>query len=322
MGAESEPLLYGCQDHLRAEQEPHLLRSNLIRQLLILCLLPVLPALVGGLAHPKRPSLQPETLREGEVLSATAMQWGDEALWVDARSLEDFGKGHVPNAVLLNEDDWDMLLEEFLNVWEPGRAIIVYCDSRECHASDNVARLLREEVGLERVYVLKGGWEAWLRVEARTGVEVGRDAERAFNTQGQGLDLLGWRDEAQDELRSGEVMEAPKLSRGPATRFAGNIQHPTSNIQHPSEERDRDESWLNRETGPLSNAGIGNPESVRSGASPQPNFVRPESRIQSPRQDSRITHYASRPNEVRLTRSFASHASRITHPASRPPGHQ
>ena len=223
----------------------------MIRQSLILCLLPVLPALVSGLAHPKRPDLHSEALKEGEVLSTTAMQWGDGALWVDARSLEDYEKGHVPNAVPLNQDDWDALLERFLNAWEPGQAVIVYCDSRECHASDNVARLLREEVGLDRVYVLKGGWEAWLRVKALTGVEVGRKAERTSNTQGKSLDLLGLRDEAQEEFRSGEVMEAPKLSRGPATRFAANIQHPTSNIQHPSEERFCDESQQARRTDSL-----------------------------------------------------------------------
>ena len=40
-------------------------------------------------------------------------------------------------------------------------AIVVYCSSKKCHSSEEVARRLREEVGLKTVYVLRGGWEAW-----------------------------------------------------------------------------------------------------------------------------------------------------------------
>lgn len=29
-----------------------------------------------------------------------------DALWIDARSESEFSKGHVPGALLLNEDDW------------------------------------------------------------------------------------------------------------------------------------------------------------------------------------------------------------------------
>jgi len=39
--------------------------------------------------------------------------------------------------------------------------VMVYCNSRKCHASEEVAHRLREEVGLRPVYVLRGGWEAW-----------------------------------------------------------------------------------------------------------------------------------------------------------------
>jgi len=39
--------------------------------------------------------------------------------------------------------------------------VVVYCSSLSCQASQEVAEKLREEVGLQSVFVLQGGWEAW-----------------------------------------------------------------------------------------------------------------------------------------------------------------
>ncbi|MBI4023445.1 MAG: hypothetical protein HY360_00595 [Verrucomicrobia bacterium] len=36
----------------------------------------------------------------------------------------------------------------------------IYCGGQECQASRQVAGRLRES-GIEPVYVLKGGWDAW-----------------------------------------------------------------------------------------------------------------------------------------------------------------
>ena len=88
-------------------------------------------------------------------------EWKDRVLWVDARSSVDFSGDHIPGAVRLTEDDWNELLPELLKSWEPNCAVVVYCNSRKCHTSEEVAKRLREEVGLKPVYVLRGGWEAW-----------------------------------------------------------------------------------------------------------------------------------------------------------------
>jgi rhodanese-related sulfurtransferase len=49
-----------------------------------------------------------------------------------------------------------------LAAWSPENRTVVYCSSQSCAASHEVARRLREEAGLDNVYVLHGGWEAWL----------------------------------------------------------------------------------------------------------------------------------------------------------------
>ncbi|PYL22181.1 MAG: hypothetical protein DMF37_12620 [Verrucomicrobia bacterium] len=58
---------------------------------------------------------------------------------------------------------WNELLPQFLAVWAPGKKIVVYCSSLSCNASREVARRLRKEAQLSDVFVLEGGWEAWLK---------------------------------------------------------------------------------------------------------------------------------------------------------------
>ena len=41
--------------------------------------------------------------------------------------------------------------------------IIVYCSSLSWNASREVAHRLRKEAQLSDVFVLEGGWEAWLK---------------------------------------------------------------------------------------------------------------------------------------------------------------
>ena len=92
-----------------------------------------------------------------------ARAWGGHVIWVDARPDEEFARDHVPDAISLNEDRWNDLLSQFLVVWSPGKKVVVYCSSLSCNASREVARRLRREAQLPDVFVLEGGWEAWLK---------------------------------------------------------------------------------------------------------------------------------------------------------------
>jgi rhodanese-related sulfurtransferase len=91
------------------------------------------------------------------------LSWSPPPIWVDARSDDRFAAGHVTAAVSVNEDAWDEGLGRFLQIWQPGAKIVVYCDGADCQASELVAQRLRRELDLEDVYVLAGGFEAWKR---------------------------------------------------------------------------------------------------------------------------------------------------------------
>jgi rhodanese-related sulfurtransferase len=140
----------------------HVPAQKIFRQIVVLLAMAALPATLSGVFHPRRPAWTAETLAPGEILLSTAQSWGNNVLWLDARPAAEFRQDHIPGALLLNEDDWDELLPRVLDVWSRDKFIVVYCSSLKCHASQEVAKRLREEARLPRVYVVKGGWEAWL----------------------------------------------------------------------------------------------------------------------------------------------------------------
>lgn len=80
------------------------------------------------------------------------------AIWIDARSREDFLKAHPRDAMRLNLEEWDLLLPLFLDRWEPGKPIVVYCAPGSCDSSLAIAERLAEALPNEAIFVLKGGW--------------------------------------------------------------------------------------------------------------------------------------------------------------------
>ena len=139
------------------------MRSSLIRQILILAALALAPGVGEAIYFRQKISWQSSILPSELVTVDQARTWAGNAIWVDARSDEEFARDHVPGALLLNEDRWNELLPQFLTVWSPGKKVVVYCSSLSCNASREVARRLRKEAQLSDVFVLEGGWEAWLK---------------------------------------------------------------------------------------------------------------------------------------------------------------
>jgi rhodanese-related sulfurtransferase len=136
-------------------------RPSLVRQILLLLGLAFLPAIGQAIYFRNAASWHQPPVDSGLVSVTQVKSWGDTVLWVDARPDEDFDRGHVPGAMLLNEDEWDAQLRTFLTAWSPERKMVVYCSAKSCNASHAVAERLRSEVGLKNVYVLEGGWEEW-----------------------------------------------------------------------------------------------------------------------------------------------------------------
>ena len=137
--------------------------AKLLRDCLVLSAIAALLAAAFGAVHPDFQQRRTDRHEQLEVSPATARSWGESVLWVDARPMESFGKGHLAGAIQLNATTWEDHLPVLLERWSPSRKVIVYCDNLECNLSAEVARRLRREAGFTEVWFLRGDWRAWQR---------------------------------------------------------------------------------------------------------------------------------------------------------------
>lgn len=133
------------------------------RELALLAALALLPALVSGVRELQWRAAPPP-LREGEVTAATAQLWAEQVVWVDARPRSEFERRSIPGALPLTPDDWDAEVPKLLDAWEPEKAIVVFGRSANDDSATSVAHRLKEELQLESVWILQGGWEAWTQL--------------------------------------------------------------------------------------------------------------------------------------------------------------
>ena len=139
------------------------MKLRAVREGLLLAALAALPAIGEGIYFRDKISWQSPIPASEMVTVDQARAWGDGAIWIDARPDEEFGQDHVPGAFSLNEDRWSELLPQFLPNWSPGKKVVVYCSAASCNAARDVAKRLRDAAQLKDVFVLEGGWEAWVK---------------------------------------------------------------------------------------------------------------------------------------------------------------
>lgn len=137
--------------------------TAVFQQALVLLLAALIPAVVAGWIHPRTPGTAAgaggvQELTYAEVRTLASAQ---PVLWIDARSPAAYSTGHVPGAVNVTEAAWESQLVGFIDAWEPGQPVIVYCDSAACGAAQSLARRIVREFEATNVYYLKGGWDAW-----------------------------------------------------------------------------------------------------------------------------------------------------------------
>ncbi|HXX41600.1 MAG TPA: rhodanese-like domain-containing protein [Chthoniobacterales bacterium] len=139
-----------------------------VRPALLLMALALLPAIGEAIYFRDKISWQSPIPASEVVTVDLAESWGENAIWIDARPDEEFAREHVPGAISLNEDRWNELLPQFLQVWSPEKKIVVYCSVQSCNAAKEVATRLHEEAKLPNdIRVLQGGWEEWKKVTSR-----------------------------------------------------------------------------------------------------------------------------------------------------------
>lgn len=119
------------------------------------------PAAIAVFLHPQLADREHAGLKPLEIRLESTASWESPVLWVDARDKKAFEQRTVPGAVHFEFDRFDQAIGELLLAWTPEKRVIVFCNSTSCETSELIAARLRE-AGLDEVYFLHGGWDAWL----------------------------------------------------------------------------------------------------------------------------------------------------------------
>ncbi len=94
------------------------------------------------------------------------------AVFLDARSADDYARGHIKGARSLPWQDVDLLFMEVTQDLESETPIITYCDGETCNLSHDLALFLKD-MGFMNARVLVNGWTVWreshLPVESSEG---------------------------------------------------------------------------------------------------------------------------------------------------------
>ncbi len=98
---------------------------------------------------------------------------GSGAVFIDARSLDDYNKGHIKGARSLPWLQAEQLVMDVINTISNDTPVITYCDGEACKLSKELALFL-ENLGFTNVRVLVNGWSVW----KEAGLPVEKDMKK------------------------------------------------------------------------------------------------------------------------------------------------
>lgn len=106
-----------------------------------------------------------------DVSQAQALYEAGDAVFADARPLDQYEEGHIAGAEHLDPDAFFGGAEpDFVYLYPPDQIIVIYCPGGECDASELVSIRLQER-GFSNTHILKPGYPGW--VEAGLPTEAG-----------------------------------------------------------------------------------------------------------------------------------------------------
>ncbi len=143
-----------------------------IRQLLVIVLAAVAIALISNHFRPSPLQLLGNWSPEARLTSPSGRQMAislDEAkklfqskgaVFIDARPLEEFTKGHIRDAISLPWHEAEQRVMDATADMAYDAMIITYCDGDSCNLSKDLSLFL-ENLGFSNVRILVNGWTLW-----------------------------------------------------------------------------------------------------------------------------------------------------------------
>ncbi len=117
------------------------------------------------------------TLDSGDSLMISLEEAGilffdRSALFVDARSRDQYAEGHIEGAVNLPWDEFDDHFPRVMADVSPDTPLVTYCDGESCALSKELALALLAN-GYTNVRVLVNGWALWQEKRLPVGMTEG-----------------------------------------------------------------------------------------------------------------------------------------------------
>ena len=83
------------------------------------------------------------------------------AIFIDARTVDQYKEGHIPGAESMPIGRFDDLIDAFLDKHPTEKSMVTYCSGRTCADSHNLAQLLMD-FGYSDVKVFIDGYPGWI----------------------------------------------------------------------------------------------------------------------------------------------------------------
>ena len=147
-----------------------------VRQILALVILSAAVALAVNALRPDRLPLVGDWSVAARITSSTGERmdislneaeklfFTDAAVFIDARSEEDYARGHIQNARCLPWQEVDLRFMGVTEALDLEMPIVTYCDGEKCELSHNLALFLRD-AGFLNTRVLVNGWALWQKAD-------------------------------------------------------------------------------------------------------------------------------------------------------------
>lgn len=82
------------------------------------------------------------------------------AIFVDARPMDSFSKGHVKGAMPLPIEEFDNMIDSFSSLYPTDKHIITYCSGRHSDDSQHLAQMFLD-FGYKTVSIMADGFPVW-----------------------------------------------------------------------------------------------------------------------------------------------------------------
>lgn len=111
------------------------------------------------------------------VLQLPQLMEDPNTVIIDIRDNQSYEADHIPGAALIS----DQIISQLIRNRKQVASVVVYC--YRGISSKDICRLL-SSAGLQDVYNLEGGWQAWAEVHAKPGAALSGMATRWMQKQG------------------------------------------------------------------------------------------------------------------------------------------